>query len=73
MSDVVLRDGIVSIPTVGGFPVDNLAYWKSARKETGDGLETVLHVQFRTGGFIDIPTTILTEEGFVSLVYGAPF
>lgn len=66
-------DGIVRVPGIGGFPVDNIAYWKITTVKTGGGEDDVLHIQFRTGGFLDVPLVVMAEEEFVSLVYGLPY
>lgn len=55
----------------GGFPVDNIAYWKTDKMRTANGAEDILLVQFRTGGFIHIPGMTIPE--FNSLVYGEPY
>jgi hypothetical protein len=61
---------IVTTPQ-GGFPVDNIAYWKEIKGQTGlstPAIYTVVH--FKTGGFIDLN---MTAVQFNSLVYGEPF
>jgi len=57
---------IVTTPQ-GGFPVDNIAYWKEVHT-SNLGKMTVVH--FKTGGFIDLE---MTPDQFTSLVYGEPF
>lgn len=57
---------IVTTPQ-GGFPVDNIAYWKEIHTASF-GKMTVVH--FKTGGFIDLE---MTPDQFTSLVYGEPF
>lgn len=62
---------IVSTP-YGGFPIDNLAYWKEIRLLTADGdRPNGLIVAFKSGGYIEMPD--VTMEQFQSLVYGEPF
>lgn len=57
---------VVSLPE-GGFPIENLAYWKEV--VTNDNRK-LLHVQFKSGGFIELD---MTSAQFTSLVYGEPF
>jgi hypothetical protein len=62
---------IIRLPGIGGFPSDNIGYWKVVDKLTAEGTSKVLHVQFKSGGFIDLPD--ITEDQFTSLVFGEPF
>lgn len=55
----------------GGFPVNNIAYWKQVGRTSHDGTsEMVLVVHFRTGGFLELN---ITPAEFTSLVYGEPY
>jgi hypothetical protein len=68
--------GITSVEIVatpqGGFPTDNIGYWKEVSMLTGNGERgTGMMVSFKSGGFIEIPG--MTAEQFTSLVYGVPF
>ena len=64
----------VSIPMIvtdqGGFPVDNIAYWKYEKQRTDIGVQDMLVVQFKTGGFVHLH---MTMEDFNSLVFGEPY
>lgn len=66
--------GITSVEIVatsqGGFPVDNIAYWKEVHSLGGPGPKVMTVVHFKTGGFIDLE---MTPDQFTSLVYGEPF
>lgn len=56
----------------GGFPVDNIAYWKMSRQyDLRHADEPVLVVWFKTGGFIEMPG--VSAEQLASLVYGVPY
>lgn len=62
---------IVSTP-YGGFPLDNIGYWKEVAMLTDKGERgTGLMVAFKMGGFIEMPD--MTASQFTSLVYGEPF
>lgn len=74
MSNLVKREtalAIVQLPGVGGFPVDNINYWRMEKQHTSEGPVDVLTVYFKQGGFIWLDQT--SEEEFASLVYGEPF
>jgi hypothetical protein len=74
MSDLERRETsnvIVRLPDVGGFPVDNINYWRIEKQHTTDGPVEVLTVYFKQGGFIWLDS--ITEQEFASLVYGEPF
>lgn len=61
----------VRLVGIGGFPIDNIAYWKMRSVNMFPGSEQVLTVNFKTGGFIDLPE--ITEAQFTSAVYGEPY
>lgn len=67
VADSVIR--FVNIEGVGGFPVSNLAYWHNTTRRDANGEdERILHIQFLSGGFLELPDT--TEEEFSAQVYG---
>lgn len=72
MADVAMNIGvsvaIVQVPGVGGFPAENISYWKYEQRMTDNGLQPILRVQFKHGGFIELPD--MTEENFAEFVFG---
>lgn len=72
MADITMEVGqsvvVVQIPGVGGFPAKNISYWKYEQRMTDDGMQPILRVQFKHGGFIELPG--MTEETFAEFVFG---
>lgn len=64
---------IVRVAGYGGFPVESIGYWKVCHVSDPSGEKIIIHIQFKTGGFLEIPADVMTEDEFVSLVYGIPF
>jgi hypothetical protein len=62
----------VRVPGIGGFPMDNIAYWKThlVLDPAGQSITTLM-VAFKTGGYIDLAD--IDEAQFTSLVYGEPY
>ncbi len=69
----VATTGVKIVATqYGGFPIDNIAYWKEIRMLTSEGERpNGLIVAFKSGGYIEMPDVSMEE--FQSLVYGEPF
>lgn len=67
VADTVIR--FVNVENVGGFPVSNIAYWRETTRRGPSGEdERILHIQFLSGGFLELPDT--TEQEFAAQVYG---
>lgn len=67
VSETLVR--FITVSGVGGFPVDNIAYWRMESSYNNDGDKTEsLMVYFRTGGFVSIPD--MSAEEFATFVYG---
>lgn len=62
-------DAIVT--EAGGFPVDNVGYWKMVPKFGDSEGAMILTVWFKSGGFLEVPDMDATQ--FASLLLGIPY